>query len=148
MLEELCVSDVEGLLMQIDVPELQTHNLCAAQAGAVEQHQHRKQQDGSPRSFRRRVRKRRLQYPLYLLVRIEVGGAVMLTRCSSDALADAQDRDTGIEPVHCLRYDAAGSTSIEEPSGRGPLFAPVIYELIQRVPIQFEMTLQVAIEAQ
>ena len=41
MLEEHRLSDVDGFLPQIHIPETQAHDFSAAQAGAVGEHQHR-----------------------------------------------------------------------------------------------------------
>jgi hypothetical protein len=38
--EEFRLSNVDGILLQIDVPELQAHDLPTTQAGAVSEHQH------------------------------------------------------------------------------------------------------------
>ena len=43
MLEELRLSDVDGLLPQINIPEPQAHDLSAPQTGAVGKHQHREE---------------------------------------------------------------------------------------------------------
>jgi hypothetical protein len=57
-------------------------------------------------------------------------------------------RHAGVESVHRLRDDAAGFASVEEASGRRLLVAPVIDDLVQRMPGHLGMALQVAIEAQ
>src|SRR5260370_6980999 len=98
MLEELRVSDVDGLLLQIDIPELQARDLSTAQAGAVGEHQHREQPDRTPGSFRRRVHERCLQYPLYLLIRVEVGRAVIPASCSIHTIPNRQTRHPWTEP--------------------------------------------------
>ena len=72
----------------------------------------------------------------------------MSARCSSNTLANGQDRHAGIKPVHRLRYDTAGFASVEKASGRRLFVAPVIHDLVQRAPGQLGMALRVAIEAQ
>jgi hypothetical protein len=117
MLEELRLSDLDGSIPQIDIPEPQARDLSDAQASAVGEHQHCEQPDRAPRGFRRRVRECRLQYSLYFLVCVDVGRAVILTRCSSNTIADEQDRHAWIEPVHGFRDDATGQASVKETRG-------------------------------
>ena len=62
---------------------------------------------------------------------------MVLARCSSNAIANGQDRHAGIEPVHRLRNDAAGFASLEEGEiGDGCSSLQCSTSLVQRVPGQ------------
>ena len=51
VLEELRVPDVDGFLLQIDIPEAQTRDLPSPQTGAVGKHEHREEADRAQGAF-------------------------------------------------------------------------------------------------
>src|SRR5215467_10097735 len=114
MLEELRLSDVDGLLLQIDIPELQANDLSTAQAGAIGEHQHREEPERTPGGFRGWICERLPQYSRHLVVRVEVGRPVKLSRCSSNTIANRQDSHARIEPMQGPRDDAARPARLKE----------------------------------